>query len=510
MTEYKEYSWIARFLEFHDEFDSKNACFAAIIVLRKGSSLYNPFSLSLNIEKPRTFVPSTNLKIITKHFNELNLFGDMTQTAVHVIDSIIAQLEFHRHQVLFRLPIEDDKTGTDSIHSPLYTVDFPLQRELIIVFLAIFTTSRFEKTLNSFHTGELPTTFCVTLYPLFTQVNPGRSPVSSDVQSGTEAVQLSSGQQARARSGGGEAEGGERGQISRFQRMEMNRIVGDTILTKCGAAEAKVAVPHPRPKRLDLNLWIVYSLDMLRTANCELRLRLDQQSLRDKRQTEEDNDLQDERQNQTAMKTQKIGNSLKECENGFFLNGDLEKNIYMNQPEGFIAPGQEGKITKDMLKSKFDMKDMGLADVILGITIIRTHNGLVLSQAHYRDKILNTQTAGNSGQARTPMTPVCIYLKIRGLELTQIRVFKNYWHVNVFDDRQTYGFNRFRMKSSKHKDSKMKLKAIFSNDSRSRRSTYVREKWGPSRQGNCRGRQIQRALQNQASAHDHGGNTGPN
>ncbi|GJT41383.1 retrovirus-related pol polyprotein from transposon TNT 1-94 [Tanacetum coccineum] len=92
-----------------------------------------------------------------------------------------------------------------------------------------------------------------------------------------------------------------------------------------------------------------------------------------------------------------------------FLNGDLEEEIYMNQPEGFIAPGQEGsndkiiRSTKDMLKSKFDMKDMGLADVILGIKIIRTHNGLVLSQAHYVDKILNTHNTGDSGQARTPI-----------------------------------------------------------------------------------------------------------
>ncbi|GJT45155.1 zinc finger, CCHC-type containing protein [Tanacetum coccineum] len=59
------------------------------------------------------------------------------------------------------------------------------------------------------------------------------------------------------------------------------------------------------------------------------------------------------------------------------------------------------KSTKDMLKSKFDMKDMGLADVILGIKIIRTQNGLVLRQAHYMDKILNTYNAGDSGLAIT-------------------------------------------------------------------------------------------------------------
>ncbi|GJS56165.1 retrovirus-related pol polyprotein from transposon TNT 1-94 [Tanacetum coccineum] len=87
-----------------------------------------------------------------------------------------------------------------------------------------------------------------------------------------------------------------------------------------------------------------------------------------------------------------------------FINGDLEEEIYMNQQEGFIAPGQESKesssgyvilclyvgdmlitgtndkmikSTKDMLKSKFDMKDMGLADVILGIKIMQTQNRLV-------------------------------------------------------------------------------------------------------------------------------------
>ncbi|GKB58909.1 retrovirus-related pol polyprotein from transposon TNT 1-94 [Tanacetum coccineum] len=115
-----------------------------------------------------------------------------------------------------------------------------------------------------------------------------------------------------------------------------------------------------------------------------------------------------------------------------FLNGDLEEEIYMNQPEGFIAPGQEGKVCR-LVKSlyglkqapkqwhqKFDMKDMGLADVILGIKIIRTHNGLVLSQAHYVDKILNTHNAGDSGQARTPIDTSMHLSKNRGLGVAQL------------------------------------------------------------------------------------------
>ncbi|GAA0183404.1 hypothetical protein LIER_30820 [Lithospermum erythrorhizon] len=45
--------------------------------------------------------------------------------------------------------------------------------------------------------------------------------------------------------------------------------------------------------------------------------------------------------------------------------------------------------TKDMLNSKFDMKDLGQADVILGVRISRTQDGLVLNQSHYVDMILD-------------------------------------------------------------------------------------------------------------------------
>ncbi|KAH9720235.1 hypothetical protein KPL70_006028 [Citrus sinensis] len=141
-----------------------------------------------------------------------------------------------------------------------------------------------------------------------------------------------------------------------------------------------------------------------------------------------------------------------------FLNGELDEEIYMKQPEGFVMPGQEHKVcklvkslyglkqapkqwhekfdkvivsngfnihesdkcvysrfngnkgviiclyvddmlifgtdsesielTKLLLSSNFDMKDMGLADVILGIKILKNDNGIVLTQSHYIEKIL--------------------------------------------------------------------------------------------------------------------------
>nr|CAN80986.1 hypothetical protein VITISV_030770 [Vitis vinifera] len=44
--------------------------------------------------------------------------------------------------------------------------------------------------------------------------------------------------------------------------------------------------------------------------------------------------------------------------------------------------------TKKFLGLKFDMKDLGEAEVILGIKITRTPNGLKISQEHYVEKIL--------------------------------------------------------------------------------------------------------------------------
>ncbi|RVX20813.1 Retrovirus-related Pol polyprotein from transposon TNT 1-94 [Vitis vinifera] len=173
-----------------------------------------------------------------------------------------------------------------------------------------------------------------------------------------------------------------------------------------------------------------------------------------------------------------------------FLNGDLDEEIYMEQPEGFSAPGQEKKVcklvkslyglkqapkqwhekidnvmlshgfkinecdkcvyvkdtkhgyvivclyvddmlivgsddkmitsTKNMLNSRFDMKDMGLADVILGIKIKRTSDELILSQSHYVDKILGKFDKDNSGVARTPVDVTLHLSKNKGESVSQV------------------------------------------------------------------------------------------
>ena len=44
---------------------------------------------------------------------------------------------------------------------------------------------------------------------------------------------------------------------------------------------------------------------------------------------------------------------------------------------------------KSFLSKSFDMKDLGEADVILNIKLIKDENGITLSQSHYVEKILS-------------------------------------------------------------------------------------------------------------------------
>ncbi|GJR87585.1 zinc finger, CCHC-type containing protein [Tanacetum coccineum] len=71
-----------------------------------------------------------------------------------------------------------------------------------------------------------------------------------------------------------------------------------------------------------------------------------------------------------------------------FLNGDLDEEV---------------DLTKEFLSSRFFMKDMGEADVILGIRIKHESNRIAISQSHYIKKALKKFNYFNCTPFSTPM-----------------------------------------------------------------------------------------------------------
>ncbi|KAL2254563.1 UNVERIFIED_CONTAM: Retrovirus-related Pol polyprotein from transposon TNT 1-94 [Sesamum indicum] len=108
-----------------------------------------------------------------------------------------------------------------------------------------------------------------------------------------------------------------------------------------------------------------------------------------------------------------------------FLYVELEEEIYMEQPEGFVAHGSCLDIiieTKSFLKNKFEMKDMGEANVILGIKLTRSTDGIAISQSHYVEKIIEKFGYQNSRIAKTPYDPsVALFKNESGVSVAQLR-----------------------------------------------------------------------------------------
>ena len=174
-----------------------------------------------------------------------------------------------------------------------------------------------------------------------------------------------------------------------------------------------------------------------------------------------------------------------------FLNGELDEEIYMDQPDGFVVKGQESKVcrllkslyglkqapkqwhekfdrtltsvgfvvneadrcvyyrhgggqgvilclyvddilifgtnidvvneVKSFLSKSFDMKDLGEADVILNIKLIKNENGLTLSQSHYVEKVLSRFGYSDSKPSPTPYDPSVILRKNKKLAKDQLR-----------------------------------------------------------------------------------------
>ena len=76
------------------------------------------------------------------------------------------------------------------------------------------------------------------------------------------------------------------------------------------------------------------------------------------------------------------GFNINECDKCVYVkDAKLGYVIVCLYVDDMIIVGSDDKMmasTKNVLKSRFDMKDMRLADVILGIKIKRTSEGLIL------------------------------------------------------------------------------------------------------------------------------------
>ena len=84
-------------------------------------------------------------------------------------------------------------------------------------------------------------------------------------------------------------------------------------------------------------------------------------------------------------------------------NGYVIVWLYMDDTLIFGSNNDIIRATKKMLTKHFDMKDMGIANIILGIKISKTSNGLVLSQSHYTETILRKFNKYEDSLLKTPI-----------------------------------------------------------------------------------------------------------
>ncbi|KAK1619909.1 hypothetical protein QYE76_025426, partial [Lolium multiflorum] len=76
---------------------------------------------------------------------------------------------------------------------------------------------------------------------------------------------------------------------------------------------------------------------------------------------------------------------------------------------------------KSFLSKSFDMKDLGEADVILNIKLIKNESGITLTQSHYVEKILSRFGYIDSKPSSTPYDPSVTLHKNRRIAIDQLR-----------------------------------------------------------------------------------------
>ena len=90
--------------------------------------------------------------------------------------------------------------------------------------------------------------------------------------------------------------------------------------------------------------------------------------------------------------------------------------------------------TKDFLSSRFSMKDMGEADVILGIRIKHESNGISISQSHYIEKVLKKFNYFDYTPVSTPIDTSEKLMPNNGHAVSQLEYSRGDWLLDVCHD----------------------------------------------------------------------------
>ena len=94
--------------------------------------------------------------------------------------------------------------------------------------------------------------------------------------------------------------------------------------------------------------------------------------------------------------------------------------LYVDDMLIFGTDQEQVDSTKEFLSSKFSMKDMGEADVILGIRIKRNGKEISLSQCHYIEKVLAKFSGKGCRELRTPFDPSVKLMPNTGMAVSQL------------------------------------------------------------------------------------------
>jgi hypothetical protein len=117
-----------------------------------------------------------------------------------------------------------------------------------------------------------------------------------------------------------------------------------------------------------------------------------------------------------------VVNKTDKCVYYRYVGGGVILCLYVNDILIFGNNINVVKEVKDFLSSNFEIKDLGEADVIFNIKLLREENdGVTLVQSHYVENLLSRFEFSDCTPALTPYDPSVLLRKNRRIAWDQLR-----------------------------------------------------------------------------------------